>query len=381
MFRVHHFMRQLAHPTPAPPRRDLPGPVVIWNLIRRCNLACKHCYTNSFDRDFEGELSTAQVFRVLEDLWAAQVRVLVLSGGEPLLRPDIFAIGRRAKAMGFYTGLSSNGTRIDAANVEELAGVGFAYLGVSLDGLGATNDAFRRKEGAFHEALTGIRLARDHGVKVGLRFCLTRETANDLPGILRFLEQERIDKFYLSHLNYSGRGRINRRTDAHFAMTRAAMTLLFEEAWRCERAGNGREFVTGNNDADGVFLLRWVQRHFPDRVEHLRAHLLAWGGNATGVNIANIDSQGEVHPDSFWGSYALGNVLERPFGEIWADTSDPLMRGLKQRPRPVRGRCATCPELALCNGNTRVRAWAETNDFWAEDPGCYLERPDEDPAG
>ncbi len=372
MFRIHHFMREARSPGPVPPRRDLPGPVVIWNLIRRCNLACRHCYTNSYDQDFAGELSTSQVFQGLSDLKAAGVRVVMLSGGEPLLRPDIFEIATRAKELGFFTGLSSNGTRIGPHNIDDIVRVGFDYLGVSLDGLGATNDEFRRKEGAFAQARAGMRLARDRGLKVGIRTCLTQQTAKDLPAVLRFVEDEGIDKFYLSHLNYTGRGYINRGADAHVEMTRWALGLLFDEAWRCAEQGIEREIVTGNNDADGVFLLRWIEQRMPERAEHLRACLQAWGGNSTGVNIANIDAVGDVHPDSFFQSYTLGNILRRPFKDIWQDTSDPFMRGLKARPRPVTGRCAACPSLDVCNGNTRVRAWMLSEDFWAEDPGCYL---------
>jgi radical SAM protein with 4Fe4S-binding SPASM domain len=161
--------------------------------------------------------------------------------------------------------------------------------------------------------------------------------------------------------------------DAHFRTTRAAMDLLFERCWRHVRAGRPKEFVTGNNDADGVYLLHWVAARFPDRYEHIRAKLEQWGGNASGVNIANIDNLGEVHPDTMWWNYPLGNVRQRRFGEIWADVSDPLMAGLKQSPRAVGGRCAACVHRAICNGNTRVRAWQTSGDFWAEDPGCYLD--------
>ncbi|MBM4181439.1 MAG: heme d1 biosynthesis radical SAM protein NirJ [Betaproteobacteria bacterium] len=372
MFRVTQFMRELVEPTATGPRRNPPGPVVIWNLVRRCNLTCKHCYSISADKDFPGELSTREVFRVMDDLKAARVPVLILSGGEPLLRPDIFDIGRRAKEMGFYVGLSSNGTLVNAENVEAIAATGFDYVGISLDGIKATHDRFRRKQGAFDAALNGVRLCREAGAKVGIRFTLAQENAQDFPALLDLMEAEDIDKFYLSHLNYAGRGNKNRKDDAHFRTTRTAMDLLFERCWAQMEAGRPREFVTGNNDADGVYLLHWVAARFPDKYEHIRKKLVQWGGNASGVNVANIDNLGDVHPDTMWWNYPLGNARQRPFGEIWADTSDLLMAGLKQSPRPVGGRCAQCRHLDLCNGNTRVRAWQTTGDFWAEDPGCYL---------
>ncbi|HYD32362.1 MAG TPA: heme d1 biosynthesis radical SAM protein NirJ [Azospirillaceae bacterium] len=373
MFRISQYMREILSPTPVGPKRHPPGPVVIWNLIRRCNLRCKHCYSISADVDFPGELSTAEVYRVMDDLKAARVPVLILSGGEPLLRPDIFNISRRAKAMGFYVGLSTNGTIIDEANIAAITSVGYDYVGISLDGLRDTHDRFRRRDGAFDASMRGVRLCREHGIKVGLRFTLTRDNARDLPALLDLMEREGADKFYLSHLNYAGRGNKHRGDDAHFSMTREAMDRLFDTAWAAAERGEAKEFVTGNNDADGVYLLKWVGRRFPDRAAHIEAKLEQWGGNASGVNVANIDNLGNVHPDTFWWHYTLGNVRERLFGDIWRDRTDPVMAGLKASPRRIGGRCGNCRHFAICNGNARIRAYQLTGDYWDEDPGCYLD--------
>ena len=162
---------------------------------------------------------------------------------------------------------------------------------------------------------------------MGLRFTLTLDNADQLPEMLRLMDDEDIDKFYLSHLVYAGRGNKNRASDAAHETTRRAMDLLFDACWDLLERGRPKEFVTGNNDADGVYLLRWVERHFPDRATHLRAKLAAWGGNASGVNVANIDNLGNVHPDTYWWHYNLGNVRERPFSQIWPDVSDPIMAG------------------------------------------------------
>jgi heme d1 biosynthesis radical SAM protein NirJ len=372
MFRISQYMQELANPQPIGPKRNPPGPVVIWNLIRRCNLTCKHCYSISADKDFPGELSTEEVFTVMEDLKAFKVPVLILSGGEPLLRPDIFDISRHAKAMGFYVGLSTNGTLIDESNIKAIADIGYDYVGISIDGVRETHDMFRRKQGAFDESMHGIRLCHAAGIKVGMRFTITMDNANELPDLLNIMEQEGVDKFYLSHLNYAGRGNKNRKDDVVHQMTRNAMDLLFDTCWQDVQAGRQREFVTGNNDADGVYLLQWIARRFPDKLDHMHQRLQQWGGNASGVNISNIDNLGNVHPDTFWWDYNLGNVRERPFSEIWQDTSDPLMAGLKAQPRPLKGRCAACQHRDICGGNTRVRAWQLTGDPWQEDPACYL---------
>jgi heme d1 biosynthesis radical SAM protein NirJ len=369
MFRLTQFLKEIEAPTPVRPRRDPPGPVVIWNLIRRCNLKC---YSISADVEFPGELSTAEVFRVMDDLKTARVPVLILSGGEPLLRPDIFEISRRAKAMGFYVGLSSNGALIGRDKIGEITSIGYDYVGISLDGIGATHDRFRGRAGAFEASLGGVRLCLAAGIKVGLRFTMTMDNYAELLALLDLADREGVDKFYLSHLVYAGRGNKNRGDDAALEITRVVMESVFERVWASLERGEEKEFVTGNNDADGVFLYLWARRRFPDRAEHLRAKLAQWGGNSSGVNVANIDNLGNVHPDTMWWHYSLGNVKERAFGDIWQDTSEPIMAGLKRRPRTVGGRCGACQYFDICGGNTRVRAFQLSGDPWAEDPACYL---------
>lgn len=372
MFRLSRFMEALRDDGPLPPPRPPAGPVVIWNLIRRCNLNCRHCYATSADTDFKGELDTAEALDVLRQLRDARVPALILSGGEPLLRPDLYEIAAHARALGFHLSLSSNGTLLDAGHAARLAAAGFDYVGVSLDGLPATHDRFRRSDGAFAQALAGLRTARAAGLRVGVRMTLTEANAAQLPELVALAEREGIDKFYLSHFNYAGRARSHRADDARHARTRAALDWLFDHVWQRARQGSAGDFVTGNNDADGVYLLYWIASRFPHRVADMRRRLERWGGNATGVGVANIDNLGNVHPDTMWWHVTLGNVRQRPFGAIWADRADPLMAGLASTPRPLQGRCAGCAHRAICNGNTRVRAFALTGNPWAEDPGCYL---------
>lgn len=384
MFRLSQYMHALKDDptikrrrpigsTPCTPNTSRPtGPVVIWNLIRRCNLTCKHCYATSADKDFPGELSTEIVYKVMNDLKNFGVPVLILSGGEPLMRPDIFDISHHAKDMGFYVGLSSNGTLITEDNIGEIASVGYDYVGISIDGIRETHDCFRRKQGSFDEALRGIRLCREAGIKVGLRFTLTQDNQQDLPALLKLMDEEGVDKFYLSHLNYAGRGNKNRRDDLLHKMTRSAMDLLFKTCWEDVLSGKRREFVTGNNDADGVYLLLWAREHLPQYAMQIENMLNHWGGNSSGVNISNIDNIGNVHPDTMWWDYTIGNVKQNKFSDIWMDISDPLMAGLKRKTRPVEGRCADCKYIKICGGNSRTRAWQLTGNFWAEDPGCYL---------
>ena len=376
MLRISHYLRALVQPDAAPVAgaRGTPGqqpPVVIWNLLRRCNLTCKHCYATSADSPFRNELNTIEALRVIDDLYAAGVRVLILSGGEPLLRPDLFQLAGHARAQGFFVALSSNGTLIDETNIERIANAQFDYVGVSIDGLQDVHDAWRQMAGSFAAALRAIDLCRQHDIRVGLRTTLTQHNTPQLPAILSLMRDHDVQKFYLSHLNYSGRGKRSSKFDAHHAMTRDAVHLLFERAWEDIEAGLDTDFVTGNNDADAILLLHWVRQRMPQHGQRLAQMLRAWGGNASGGGIANIDNTGDVHPDTYWWQHQVGNVRRQTFRELWLDQPDPLLQQLRQHPRPVGGRCAECHWLPVCNGNTRTSAWA-AGDLWGEDPGCYL---------
>ena len=373
MFRLTEYMHQLVNP--APLRRRGAGtvkPVVIWNLTRRCNLKCRHCYTVSADVDFPGELSHDQAMATLADLGDFGIPALILSGGEPLDRRDLFEIAAEARKRVRMLALSTNGTKIHGETADRVAEIGFDYVGISIDGVGSTNDWFRGVEGAFANALRGVRACKARGIKVGLRFTLTRDNAPQLTDLLRLCDDEGVDKFYLSHLVYAGRGDKNRGEDAMHRHTRQALDALIDRAWVAAAEDAPLDIVTGNNDADAVYLLHWAARHFEaERVAHLRAHLEAWGGNSSGLGVANIDTLGRVHPDTYWSDYTVGNVKTAKFSEIWTG-SDPMLAQLRQRPRPLKGRCGDCAFRAVCGGNTRIRALQLTGDPWAEDPACYL---------
>lgn len=372
MFRLTQYMHELVAPTPVRRRAASVKPVVIWNLTRRCNLKCRHCYTTSADVPFPGELTHDQAMGVLDDLSAFRIPALILSGGEPLSRFDFFELAERARTLDFrHLSLSTNGTRV-ADHADRIADLGFDYVGISLDGIGAVNDWFRGVDGAFDEALAGVRACKAKGIKVGLRFTITEDNAHTLTDMLDLCEAEGVDKFYLSHLVYAGRGDKNRGEDTAHARTRAAMDIVIARAWDAVENGRPLEIVTGNNDADAVWFLRWAEARFaPERVAHLRAHLEAWGGNSSGLGVANIDPQGKVHPDTYWSDYTVGSVKEAPFSALWTG-DDPMLATLRQRPRPLKGRCGACAFQSVCGGNTRIRALQVTGDPWAEDPACYL---------
>jgi len=347
-------------------------PVVVWNSTRRCNLRCVHCYLDAKATAQEGELTTAEAREMIDDLAGFGVPVLLFSGGEPLLREDLLELGAYAAARGIRPVLSSNGVLIDLAAARQIREAGFAYVGISIDGMGENNDRLRGQRGAFQEALEGIRNCAAVGMRVGLRFTLNRHNLTDLPAIFDLLEEEKIPRACFYHLVYAGRGSRMKEEDLSLTESREAVELIFRKAREFHQRGLGTEILTVDNHCDGVYLLQKVMKEEPARAEQVLELLRRNGGNQSGVAIAAIDPLGDVHADQFWQHYSFGNIRQRRFSEIWRDTSDPLMAGLKNRRPLLKGRCGACRYVDLCNGNLRVRAEAVYGDVWAPDPACYL---------
>ncbi|MFO8013034.1 MAG: 12,18-didecarboxysiroheme deacetylase [Phycisphaerae bacterium] len=351
---------------------DRKRPVVVWNCTRRCNLRCVHCYSESRDRDYAGELTGEEARRLIDDLADFGAPVLLFSGGEPLLRPDLFDLIHYATERGLRAVISTNGTLIDDAAVERLRDAGLAYVGVSLDGLGDVNDRFRGVPGAFDRALAGIRRCRDAGVKVGLRFTITRRNAGEVDGIFDLVRDERIPRVCFYHLVYAGRGTSLKDEDLGAAATRRVVDTVIDRTADLHARHHGPEVLTVDNHADGPYLVLRMQREGHPRADDALELLRMNQGNQSGRGIGCVSWDGSVHPDQFWRHVSLGNVRERPFSDIWTDTSHPLLAKLKDKRPHVTGRCAACRWLDVCGGNFRVRAEAATGDLWAPDPACYL---------
>lgn len=348
------------------------GPVVVWNCTKTCNLNCVHCYARSEAIKYQNELTHEEGLALIDQLADFNVPVILFSGGEPLLRPDFFELANYAAGKGIRPTISTNGTRIDEDTAKRLKDMGVGYVGISLDGCEATHDKFRGKPGAFQMALRGIRNCVATGQKVGLRFTITRDNFQDLDSIFDLLEQENIDRVCFYHLVYSGRGSAMVERDLSHEESRQVMDLIIRRTLDFKARGINKEILTVDNHADAVYLYLKMREKDPALGERVLKLIQSNGGNRSGMAFANIDSVGNVHPDQFTQYISLGNVRERPFGEIWTDLSNPIMAGLKDRKPLLKGRCPKCAYLNLCNGNFRTRAEAVTGDFWAEDPACYL---------
>lgn len=347
-------------------------PVVVWNVTRRCNLKCVHCYSGSSDDVAAGELTTREGKSFLADLGSFKSPVVLLSGGEPLLRKDFLELAETAAGHGLRVVVSTNGTLINPGLAAELRKIGLSYVGVSLDGIGAVHDRFRGVPGTYERTLRGIRVCRDAGIKVGIRFTITRRNIGEIPAVFDLIEKENIPRACFYHLVYSGRGSDLRTEDLAHEEARKAVDLIMDRAKDLFARNIPKEILTVDNHADGPYIYLRLLREDPRRAAEVLTLLKMNAGNSSGLGIGCVSWDGEVHPDQFWRQVSFGNIRNRPFSEIWQDTSNELLARLKEKKNFVKGRCRECRWLDVCGGNFRARAESATGDTWGEDPACYL---------
>jgi Fe-coproporphyrin III synthase len=348
-------------------------PVVVWNMTKRCNLKCVHCYAHAKDETYKGkELSTDEGKKMIDDLAAFGVPVILFSGGEPLLRQDLPELIDYAVKKGMRAVISTNGTLITEEKAQIFSKFSLSYIGVSIDGIGTVNDSFRGVTGAFERAMTGIRNAKKAGIKVGLRFTINKRNYEEIPKVFDLIEREGIQRVCFYHLVYAGRGSKLIEEDLSHEEQRKVVDYIMDRTKESFDKGKPLEVLTVDNHADGPLVYLRLQKENELRAAEVYDLLMMNEGNASGVAIGCVDEEGNVHADQFWRHYSFGNVRERPFSEIWMDTSNELMGKLKNKKQFVKGRCARCKWLKICGGNFRVRAEAFSGDLWAEDPQCYL---------
>lgn len=344
-------------------------PIVVWNSTQCCNLRCIHCYSSSEDKSYPNELTTEEAKVFIGDLAAFKVPVLLFSGGEPLMRPDLFELAQYAVERKIRAVLSTNGTLITPQAAEQLNTAGVSYVGVSVDGAEETNNKFRATHGAFQAALQGIRNCKQAGVKPGLRFTVTKYNLADVPQIFDLIEAEHISRVCFYHLAYAGRGTKIADDDLAHQQTRDFIDYILAKA---EELHKTTEILTVDNHTDSAYLYLKLKQTDPQRAQKVYELLLQNGGNSSGEGIGCVDAQGGIHPDQFWRHHTLGNIRQRRFSEIWGSQTDPLLSALKNRKNLLTGKCHNCRFLDICNGNLRVRAEAVYDDVWAADPACYL---------
>jgi len=366
MFRLTNLIKSV---TNGQKERSLDGSIIIWNFTNRCNLACHHCYSYASpnSKDF---LTTEFILDSIKELKKAGIKFVIFSGGEPLIRKDIFQIAEAMREAGIVTYLSTNGLYVDEKNVDKIIKT-FNYIGISIDGIEEVHDEFRGLKGAYRKSLDAIALIQKHGGNAGIRFTITNETKESFYSIFELAEEIGVDKIYISHLVYSGRGLDNLKIDISKDERREFVEYTIKKAFEYIEDGRNIDVVTGNMEMDAIVFLNIFAQKYPHLKDEMTKRLKKWSGNSAGVRLGNIDWLGRVKPDPFFPHF-IGNMCETPFSEIWLNQKNEMLNRLREYPRKIGGECKECGVLEICNGGSRSRANAIYDDLWAQDPSCYL---------
>jgi radical SAM protein with 4Fe4S-binding SPASM domain len=344
-------------------------PTVTWRITRSSNQdASSRPYDSSWHGD-GAELTAMEGRALIGDLAACAVPRLVFAGGEPLMREDLLELVAHTHGLDIQPSLLTSGTLVTETLAAALKNAGLHSAAILLDGTGRSHDG---RPSGLNAALEAYESCKAAGLEAEIRVLMNRQNYAGLAGILDVIARRQIRRVVFAHLVGEWRS-----DSAHADLTpdekRRALDLILDRAENYHRRGVGIEIATDENHADGIYFYLRLARRNPRRAATLCRMLPALAANVqgAGVGLAGIDCAGYVHPDAHW-DYVLGNVRDTPFSEIWAKSSDPLLRGLRDRLPRLKGRCANCRWKRACGGNLRVRADFRFGDPWTTDPACYL---------
>jgi radical SAM protein with 4Fe4S-binding SPASM domain len=348
------------------------GPVVVYNCTLKCNLKCLHCYGFSQTNRCADELSTAQAKKLLSQLIEVDCPVVLFSGGEPLLRDDLFELLAEAGRLGLRTVISTNGTLVDSTMAGKLSEGGVHYVGISIDGEESFHDKFRASRGSFRAAVTGIENCQKAGIKTGLRFTITKSNTEQIPFVFELAASTGARRICFYHLIRTGRAKkLNSQTPTP-QQTRQAVDTIIEKTKEFTQKKSVDEVLTVGNHADGPFLLLKMLRENNGNCKTARKLLLANGGNKTGEKIGCVGCDGTVHPDQFWHNYSLGSIKKKTFKTIWDNPDEPVLNKLRNKKKFADQRCLKCKWFELCKGNFRFLDGQSNDENWLNEPACYL---------
>ena len=352
------------------------SPVIFWNLTGRCNLDCVHCYNRSGpDKSNSEELSTTEALAFIDDCAALKVPVILLSGGEPLIREDIWELAQYASRLGIKTALSSNGTLITRETAKKIHDAGIGYVGISLDGASAqTHDRFRGTDGAFDRATQAFHNCREEGIRCGVRVTITRDTIAELDDLITLSLRLSASRFCVYWLVPSGRGSDSyQELQLDEQQVRDVLLTLHRRAEETDPAV--MEFLTVDAPQDAVLLLDTMEKRGSQDLDEARTLISSMkGGCSAGIRVANISPEGDVYPCQFAQipRFRVGSIREKRLSELWNDPENPVLALFRDKKERLTGRCKSCQYLDLCGGGCRIRAYHETGEFGDDDPFCFV---------
>lgn len=335
------FYLKLAH-SPETKKSEKYVPLVMsWNVTRECNMKCSHCYINATEKKLANELSTQEGKDLIDQICQVSKPLLILSGGEPLLRPDIYELIKYGTSRGLKMGLGSNGSLIDDTVAVKLKEAGIATVSISLDSnIPAQHDEFRGVTGAWEKAVNACKLLRKNNVLVQVNTTLTHENYNQIDNIMSLAEEIGVENFHLFFLVPTGRG--TKLADISPQKYEDMITNTFAKVARHKlnvRPSCAPQFMRIAKGM-GLDMRQWVR------------------GCLAGLYYCRIYPNGDITPCPYL-PVKLGNIREKSFKEIWFNSQ--VFKALRN-PKSLKGKCGACEYSTLCGG-CRARAYGLSSDF------------------
>jgi radical SAM protein with 4Fe4S-binding SPASM domain len=337
----------------------------VWEMTTACNLRCIHCHASG-GKPAADELTTDEAKRFLDQLAeVSEFRMMAFTGGEPLVRGDLFELLAYSQALGFTNTMATNATLIDDAMARRLRRYGVVIAAVSLDGFdAATHDFVRGLPGAFDAALRGMRALRQAGILLHINITAMEYNMDQMEQLMALVDELEAGILLMYQLVPVGRG----RGIGEAALDLGANERLIRFMAQAQRTTRAiMEPVAGPQY--WAFLLQRAGIHGGPL---LRLAEPVFHGCSAGRGFVYIKPNGEVWPCPFI-EVSCGNVRQTPFPIIWA--TSPVLKDLREREKRLEGHCGECEYRRLCGG-CRGRAWATTDDYLAEDPSCFIHSPD-----
>jgi heme b synthase len=347
-----------------PPVTDHPLRMIAWELTRSCNLACVHCRASAELGPYEGELSTHEVFRVMDEIVSFSKPVIIMTGGEPLLRSDIFDLASYGTAKGFRMVMATNGTLFTEEIVRKIKTAGIQRISISIDGSTAeTHDAFRKVKGSFEGSLRGIEMAKNGGIEFQINTTITQVNLRLIPDILRLAVDLGAVALHIFLLVPTGRGKDMK--DQEISPLDYEKTLR----WFYEQVDRVPLQLKATCAPHYYRILRQQAKKEGKKITPKTNGLDAMTrGCLGGISFCFISHVGQVQPCGYL-ELDCGNVREKHFREIWEASE--IFQNLRNTDG-YRGKCGRCEFRKVCGG-CRARAYELSGDYMAEEPYCTYE--------
>ena len=376
---ISHFGIRHPQPTAAPI-------VIVWNFTNKCNLSCLHCHQDSSPTSSLSELTTSQAFKVVDNMADAGVSVLTFSGGEPLLRPDIYRVIKKAKDSGMLCTIASNGTLITREVAKKLKAAGIERVEIGLDGATAeTHEFLRNTSGCFRATVQGIKNCAEVGFEeLSVTMTLHKGNVGELRETMELAEKLGATRFYLNRLIAAGRGVNARSLDVAPREKAEALKILYEKFHNSIASGSGiqcyargmpyyarlcyehskGQFFTVSEAFSGYE--RMFRKEFGDELTKIVRKLArGFGGCSAGLTYAGVTAYGDLIP-CVPAEVKLGNLLEQDLEELWIHSE--LLNYIRER-RHLTGSCGKCAYNGLCGG-CRITAYITSKDWLGPDVSC-----------